>query len=127
MSLNVQSRDVKTDCEFSAYHVLGKIQVSLTLIRNVEVRLVDFGAHLEKKFVIFFFLIISGDNDPIDVVEISDIILPFGIYCVIYAYIFLYMYACIKMTAKLHFESGSITPIKVLGALALIDEKETDW
>ena len=39
-----------------------------------------------------------GDNDPIDVVELSD-----------------------------SFERGSIVPIKVLGVLGLIDEGETDW
>jgi inorganic pyrophosphatase len=40
-----------------------------------------------------------GDNDPIDVIEIG--------------------------TKQLH--TGSITPVKVLGVLALIDDGETDW
>ena len=40
-----------------------------------------------------------GDNDPIDIIEI-------GIQCL---------------------EIGSITPIKILGVLALIDGDETDW
>merc|ERR1711933_406978 len=39
-----------------------------------------------------------GDNDPIDVVELSDSL-----------------------------ERGCIIPIKVLGVLGLIDEGETDW
>lgn len=41
----------------------------------------------------------KGDNDPIDVVEISDQPLPIG----------------------------AVTPVKLLGIFALIDEGETDW
>lgn len=40
-----------------------------------------------------------GDNDPIDIVEISN-----------------KKFAC-----------GSITPIKVLGAVCLLDQGELDW
>eukprot|EP00486_Rosalina_sp_Unknown_P012320 CAMPEP_0201582758 /NCGR_PEP_ID=MMETSP0190_2-20130828/90376_1 /ASSEMBLY_ACC=CAM_ASM_000263 /TAXON_ID=37353 /ORGANISM="Rosalina sp." /LENGTH=396 /DNA_ID=CAMNT_0048023377 /DNA_START=67 /DNA_END=1257 /DNA_ORIENTATION=- len=43
-----------------------------------------------------------GDNDPVDVVEISD-------------------------PSEFVMERGLITPIKVLGVLGLIDEGETDW
>lgn len=42
---------------------------------------------------------LGGDNDPVDVVEISNERLPRGI----------------------------VTPIKVIGVLGLIDENETDW
>lgn len=41
----------------------------------------------------------NGDGDPLDVVEIGETSLEFG----------------------------SITPVKILGCLALIDEDETDW
>lgn len=41
----------------------------------------------------------SGDNDPLDVCEISDIISP----------------------------PGSVIKVKILGVLAMIDEGETDW
>merc|ERR1712226_1764647 len=41
----------------------------------------------------------SGDNDPLDVCDISSIIVP----------------------------SGSVIKVKVLGVLAMIDEGETDW
>jgi inorganic pyrophosphatase len=40
-----------------------------------------------------------GDNDPVDVVEIGSAVL----------------------------ESGSVTPVKVLGCLAMIDDGELDW
>jgi len=43
-----------------------------------------------------------GDNDPIDVVEISD-------------------------PKEFPLEMGAVVPIKVLGVLGLIDEGETDW
>merc|ERR1712141_443538 len=44
----------------------------------------------------------GGDNDPIDVVELSD-------------------------PNDFKLERGHIVPIKVLGVLGLIDEGETDW
>lgn len=42
---------------------------------------------------------LAGDNDPVDVVEISPAPIP----------------------------EGSVVPIKILGALAMIDEGEIDW
>jgi inorganic pyrophosphatase len=42
---------------------------------------------------------IGGDNDPLDVVELSDDALPLG----------------------------AVVPVRVVGALGLIDEGELDW
>lgn len=50
-------------------------------------------------YIIWYFLQFPGDNDPIDALEIG--------------------------TRQIR--TGEIVPVKVLGILALIDDKETDW